>query len=195
MLVPPKFVVSAPGKVILFGEHSVVYGKPVLAASVNKRTSLIFEPTTSDSIELKFLKLNLSTSIPVDLFIKSDLLIENNAAKSRDENELLKRSETDIDKLPNCQNFDRNQRTSVRCVLYLLYGLLADRNKLGSFKMTLSSDLTTGAGTGSSASFSVCVAAALYHYFRVIYSTNSEDMETLKQFTDEVADILNYFSI
>ena len=31
-------IVSAPAKVILFGEHSVVYGEPCIAATLNKRT-------------------------------------------------------------------------------------------------------------------------------------------------------------
>lgn len=37
MLNPRNVTASAPGKTILFGEHAVVYGKPVIAAAVDKR--------------------------------------------------------------------------------------------------------------------------------------------------------------
>ena len=37
ILIPSMTEASAPGKVILFGEHAVVYGKPAIACAINKR--------------------------------------------------------------------------------------------------------------------------------------------------------------
>ncbi|KAG7145328.1 Mevalonate kinase like protein [Verticillium longisporum] len=43
----PTFLVSAPGKVIVFGEHAAVHGQPAIAAAVSLRSYLLITPGTS----------------------------------------------------------------------------------------------------------------------------------------------------
>lgn len=49
-----KVSVSAPGKLMLLGEHAVVYGYPCLVTAVNKRISVTVEKIDSDKISFNF---------------------------------------------------------------------------------------------------------------------------------------------
>lgn len=44
--------VSAPGKLLLLGDHAVVYGYPLLVTAVNERLSVSIEKTPSQSVEI-----------------------------------------------------------------------------------------------------------------------------------------------
>ncbi len=46
-------VVSAPGKVYLFGEHAVVYGEPAVPCAIEKRATVRVEPRADDHIRVE----------------------------------------------------------------------------------------------------------------------------------------------
>ena len=54
-------VASAPGKLILAGEHSVVFGQPALVAAVDARLRATVTESASDDVELELLDLGFSS--------------------------------------------------------------------------------------------------------------------------------------
>lgn len=48
-----RSIASAPGKVILFGEHFIVYGGKAILCSINKRITVESQLTNSDKIEIR----------------------------------------------------------------------------------------------------------------------------------------------
>ncbi|EMG49580.1 ERG12 Mevalonate kinase [Candida maltosa Xu316] len=156
------FVVSAPGKVIIFGEHSAVYGKPAIAAALSLRCFLLVSPSVdTDTIRLEFPDIKLDHSwkisdIPWDE-IKPYLKYDKNN-KPQIPTELVPEI---VDKLSGLlTNFDNKMHYyACFCFLYLFTNLCDSKTPGTTF--IVRSTLPIGAGLGSSASTSVCLATAL----------------------------------
>ncbi|XP_059193680.1 mevalonate kinase [Centropristis striata] len=150
--------VSAPGKAILHGEHAVVHGKVALAVSLNLRTYLRLTDTTTGTVCINLP--NIGTFLCWDL---SDLkqLIPDYCGK-REELKLL-----DAELVKRLREFvgvtNGNLDTCNMATLAFLYIYLSlfGSSELPSLTVSVWSELPTGAGLGSSAAYSVCLAAAL----------------------------------
>ncbi|CAG9857769.1 unnamed protein product [Phyllotreta striolata] len=180
--------VSAPGKVILHGEHSVVYGKLAVAGSLDLRTAVrLIENDARDAFDVESATLGVdvrfdSKSIKSLLETPLPLLVDSNdynywdIPNLLDHDRLLDRIDDFLDK-SNVRLSHSSQMTCIRAVLYLCAGILSSaRAQFGreSVRLVVTTDLTTGAGMGSSASFSVSVAAAFLKYLKRLNPPNKD---------------------
>lgn len=171
----PPFMVSAPGKVIVFGEHAVVHGKAAMAAAISLR-SYLHVTTLSKSqrtVTLNFRDTELDHTWNVD-----DLPWEKfqQPSKKKYYYDLVTALDQELlDALqPHIQNvspgFPEEQRKihlrSATAFLYLLLSLGSPQTPAAIY--TLRSTIPIAAGLGSSASICVCLSAALLLQIRTL---------------------------
>ncbi|XP_044762890.1 mevalonate kinase-like isoform X2 [Coccinella septempunctata] len=177
------FTISAPGKVILHGEHSVVYGKLALAASLGLRTSGTLREleNTDDAsvIEVHFPDINLHYSfdfkeiqnlLDKPLPVNPDISHFNLEHPERLDHDLhLKNVEGFLSGTEGYHNLSKLKKNSLVSFLYLFTAMFTSLNvSIRPFHFSVSSHLSIGAGTGSSASFVVCLVASFLHYVKLL---------------------------
>ena len=168
--------VSAPSKVILHGEHAVVYGKSAVAASLDLRTRMHLVPILKDSVlQVDFPDVGVTQSWTGKVIRDRILSFKPS----------IKGCETSIDQefLSKIEAFVRDekvdnslQRASLTCFFYL-YAIICD--KFVPMSIKVESEIPLGAGLGSSAALSVCLASGLL-------AMKTQDSEFNKKALEEV---------
>ncbi|XP_022654807.1 mevalonate kinase-like isoform X1 [Varroa jacobsoni] len=186
-----EFKVSVPGKVILHGEHSVVYGKAAVAAAIGLRTEA--EVQSSKDVTLNLKDFGQKFTWRLDEFKKLDVNFGDGEVAIPSE-DILKclRSTFNI-------GSDTKWHGSLVTFLFLYNGIAQKQSKSPKnflpVELIIHSTLPIGAGLGSSAAYSVAVAASLLRLFKVVPSKGGvpakEDLEIISKWAFQSEVILH----
>ncbi|MEM9708022.1 MAG: GHMP kinase [Pseudomonadota bacterium] len=163
----------APGKIILSGEHSVVYGAPALAVAVEHHTEVWFTPMhRAAGLRTAFENLSAGATYPLDMlrsfktgldrrfdaFVRGDLPVR----------EVLQRPD------------DLAVYTMASLHQFLpMPGVTSTRRLPTPGKLSSRSDLPLGAGMGSSASV-IAATSVLYEALMALPQTPEERFERVR---------------
>jgi mevalonate kinase len=145
-----KIKVSAPGKIHLLGEHAVVYGKPALLTTIDKRCFVELKPSREPNVEI--VSQNLGKKIKINLY---DLLSKTRKANKKWEEFSITNDATILKSLIR----DELDYTLLAVGVTLLY--YRKTNLRSGFTLTINSAIPIGEGLGSSAAIAVTSASAV----------------------------------
>lgn len=180
----PAFMVSAPGKVIVFGEHAVVHGKAAMAAAISLRSYLLVTALTKSqrTISLVFPDVGLDHTwdiddLPWDVFsrgVKKPKYYD--LVTSLDEN-LMCALKPFIDEVSPSLPLEKRKvhQSAATAFLYLFLCLGSPSSTPCIY--TLRSTIPIAAGLGSSASITVCLSAALLKQIHVLSGPHLDQPE------------------
>lgn len=178
-----SFAVSAPGKVIVFGEHAVVHGRPAIAAAIALRSYLMVTPLeNSKIITLDFPDVKMTHSWPIESLPWAAFSHHTKVKKYHDRVVVLDKDLVLVLKpyvdsvssdLPD--QLRKIHQSAASAFLYLLCSLATPDFTACTY--TLRSTIPIASGLGSSASISVCLSAALLHQTNRLTLPNSETSE------------------
>lgn len=149
---------------------------------------IFFKENSEDFISFKFNKLNFEFNSSVDS-INSLIKVHESFFINFDHQQLLDSIKAHLKTL---SNYDDVKLNTLSSTIYLMIGIFNENNltKLRTgFNIELTSDMTVGAGLGSSASFAICLSAAFYTFCQIEqnlnfpkeFNTNSEVMKNSQE--------------
>ncbi|XP_047468624.1 mevalonate kinase-like [Penaeus chinensis] len=151
--------VSAPGKVILHGEHSVVYGKRAVALSLDLRTHLTVS-AAADSVSLCLPDVEINKTWALEEL--RALWEQMGCTQAADAAPLADAQAATLRKFLGIEA-DAGSPPRKLALLSFLHLYLAILPQPLPLQISVNSQLPTGAGLGSSAAYAVCLSGALLH--------------------------------
>ncbi|XP_063640965.1 mevalonate kinase isoform X1 [Pan troglodytes] len=180
-------LVSAPGKVILHGEHAVVHGKVALAVSLNLRTFLRLQPHSNGKVDLSLPNIGIKRAWDVARLQSLD-------ASFLEQGDVTTPTSEQVEKLKEVAGLPDDcavtERLAVQAFLYLYLSICRKQRALPSLDIVVWSELPPGAGLGSSAAYSVCLAAALLTVCEEIPNP-LKDGDCVNRWTKEDLELIN----
>lgn len=174
----PKIAVSAPGKVILLGEHSVVHGKKAIACAIGSRVTVTLRKlNNADNLVFEMVSLHQDEIfIPLQEIrnILSRFPTENSLNEMNISSHVQEYSKAKFGKFSNpfiCP--------ALSCCLYGYLKVFSSITDAGqdpvfpALHVTVDSEIPIGAGLGSSAAFNTCISCSfLQHAKQIPYREN-----------------------
>lgn len=171
----PAFMTSAPGKVIVFGEHAVVYGKAAMAASISLRSYLLVTTLSKSkrTVTMRFPDIQLDHTWDLDALPWS---VFSHPSKKKYYYDLVTSLDPELVEAmqPHLVHISPKSSPETRKIhqatasafLYLLLSL--GSQSFPGCIYSVRSTLPIGAGLGSSASIAVCLSSALLLQIRAL---------------------------
>ncbi|KAH8556870.1 mevalonate kinase [Umbelopsis sp. PMI_123] len=185
-------LISAPGKVILFGEHAVVYKKSAVAASLGLRSYLYLENRSDNVIHLELPDVGLSRSWNLH-DLPQPLPYAASADDSHHPLDMPAVLKQQLMALIIGDDYDKNPAKEQAALAFLyLYISLVTPGDVRGLSVSVKSTLPVGAGLGSSAGFSVVLATALLiHFGHIVVPMKKVPEDQVQDRSEEREQVLN----
>ncbi|EGT54707.1 CBN-MVK-1 protein [Caenorhabditis brenneri] len=154
--------VSAPGKIILFGEHAVVYGRTAIAGSIDLRTYVSLYTSADGRIYLSLPDLGVEKTWMLKDLLKAADRLATEYPIEEDQPPSLEILVPIARKLSgSCEDQCGVQHLAILAFWYLLLGVAHRKRDLLAVKATVRFKLPSCVGLGSSGAYCVCIATSL----------------------------------
>ena len=179
----PPFIVSAPGKTIVYGEHAVVHGKAAIAAAISLRSYLLCTTLSKSkrTVSLRFPDIGLDHTwhipdLPWATFKHSSRRKKYYDLVTSLDQELVDAMQPHIATVsPKAKpQVQQRHRQAASAFLYLFMSLGSENSPPCIY--ALRSTVPVGVGLGSSASICVCISTALLLQCRALSGPHPDQM-------------------